>query len=241
MTESQWFIEVDFLQHLRCVESQLSPRKLRLLAAGFCRTRGVGENAALLAAVDAVERYADGVSSPAQIESARGESRRVAIRAYEEHVRWAEGGSRGVGPMVRPQVAWAVAFAASTPLPLDRLAELLIDFNTPINPNFERFPSRPHLRTSDPPLLGIDLRPVIWDVAGNPFARVWFDPSWLTSTAIGVARQIYQSGDFSAMPILADALQDADCDNDDILNHCRDPQAAHVRGCWVVDGLLGKS
>jgi hypothetical protein len=42
------------------------------------------------------------------------------------------------------------------------------------------------------------------------------------------------------MPILADALQDAGCDNTDILNHCRDANAPHVRGCWVVDLLLGK-
>ncbi len=43
------------------------------------------------------------------------------------------------------------------------------------------------------------------------------------------------------MPILADALQDAGCNDDQILNHCRDPHAAHVRGCWVVELLLGKA
>jgi hypothetical protein len=43
------------------------------------------------------------------------------------------------------------------------------------------------------------------------------------------------------MPILADALQDAGCDNEDILNHCRDANVTHVRGCWVVDLVLGKS
>jgi hypothetical protein len=42
------------------------------------------------------------------------------------------------------------------------------------------------------------------------------------------------------MPILADALEDAGCDNADILSHCRQP-GAHVRGCWVVDLVLGKS
>ena len=52
---------------------------------------------------------------------------------------------------------------------------------------------------------------------------------------------MYESRDFGAMPILADALQDAGCDNDDMLNHCRDEQQAHVRGCWVVDLVLGKS
>ena len=45
--------------------------------------------------------------------------------------------------------------------------------------------------------------------------------------------------EFSAMPILADAIQDAGCDSDDILSHCRG-EGPHVRGCWVVDLVLGK-
>jgi hypothetical protein len=49
---------------------------------------------------------------------------------------------------------------------------------------------------------------------------------------------MYEARDFSAMPILADALQDAGCDNDDILSHCRDTKQVHVRGCWVVDLVL---
>jgi hypothetical protein len=42
------------------------------------------------------------------------------------------------------------------------------------------------------------------------------------------------------MAILGDILEDAGCGNADILNHCRKP-GIHVRGCWVVDLLLGKS
>jgi hypothetical protein len=41
------------------------------------------------------------------------------------------------------------------------------------------------------------------------------------------------------MPILADALQDAGCDNVNVLDHCRE-EREHVRGCWVIDMLLGK-
>jgi hypothetical protein len=88
------------------------------------------------------------------------------------------------------------------------------------------------------------------EVFGNPFAvrrrrktdprRWWmFDPSWRTDTAVSLAKQMYGSRDFGAMPILADALQDAGCDNDDILSHCREP-GEHVRGCWVLDLVLGK-
>jgi hypothetical protein len=77
------------------------------------------------------------------------------------------------------------------------------------------------------------------DVAGNPFRPVTFSPSWRTDTALLLAQQMYDSRDFGAMPILADALQDAGCDNEDILNHCR-AETVHVRGCWVVDLVLGK-
>lgn len=79
------------------------------------------------------------------------------------------------------------------------------------------------------------------DVYGNPFRPVTFNPDWRTSTAVALAKQMYDSRDFSAMPILADALQDAGCDNDDVLTHCRAAAGVHVRGCWVVDLVLGKS
>ena len=80
---------------------------------------------------------------------------------------------------------------------------------------------------------------LIRDVFGNPFRPVAFDPSWRSSTVVALASQMYESRDFGAMPILADALQDTGCENEDILGHCRGP-GPHVRGCWLVDTLLTK-
>jgi hypothetical protein len=77
------------------------------------------------------------------------------------------------------------------------------------------------------------------DVIGNPFRPVTLDTTRLTSTVVSLADGIYQERAFDRLPILADALQDAGCDNDDILNHCRGV-GPHVRGCWVVDAVLGK-
>ncbi|MCE9568116.1 MAG: hypothetical protein K8U57_39440 [Planctomycetes bacterium] len=77
-------------------------------------------------------------------------------------------------------------------------------------------------------------------IFGNPFRPAAFSPEWRTTTVVALAQRMYESRDFSAMPILADALQDAGCDNDDILNHFRDPNAPHVRGCWALDLVLGK-
>jgi hypothetical protein len=82
-------------------------------------------------------------------------------------------------------------------------------------------------------------RSLLRDIFGNPFRPVTFSPEWRTDTAVALARQMYDLREFGVMPILADALQDAGCDNDDILNHCRHP-GEHVRGCWVIDLLLGK-
>jgi hypothetical protein len=80
---------------------------------------------------------------------------------------------------------------------------------------------------------------LVRDIFGNPFRPVPCSASWRTDTALTLARQMYESRDFGAMPILADALQDAGCGNADTLDHCRGP-GPHVRGCWVVDLVLGK-
>jgi hypothetical protein len=77
------------------------------------------------------------------------------------------------------------------------------------------------------------------DVVGNPFRPVALNPSWLTETVVALATGVYTGRAFDRMPILADALEEAGCDNADVLNHCRG-EGPHVRGCWVVDLVLGK-
>ncbi len=81
---------------------------------------------------------------------------------------------------------------------------------------------------------------ILRDLFGNPFRPVALDPEWLTSDVLTLARGIYDDRAFDRMPILADALQEAGCANDDVLNHCRDTERVHVLGCWLVDLLLGK-
>jgi hypothetical protein len=80
----------------------------------------------------------------------------------------------------------------------------------------------------------------IRDLFGNPFRQTSFEPNWLTPNVIDLAQTIYQDRSFENMPMLADALMDAGCNNDDILEHCRLPNE-HIRGCWVLDQILGKS
>jgi hypothetical protein len=78
------------------------------------------------------------------------------------------------------------------------------------------------------------------DLVPNPFHPLTWNPDWFTSTVRDLARVLYESREFSAMPILADALQDAGCDDNSILTHCRGNRP-HARGCWVLDAILGKS
>lgn len=78
------------------------------------------------------------------------------------------------------------------------------------------------------------------DIAGNPFRPVAVNPDWLTEVVVGIATQVYSQRDFGGFPVLADALQDAGCDSDPMLEHCRSAAALHARGCWVLDLLLSR-
>jgi hypothetical protein len=76
-------------------------------------------------------------------------------------------------------------------------------------------------------------------VFGNPYRPAVLDPSWLTPTVVALAEGIDADRAFDRLPILADALEDAGCTDRAILDHCRGT-GPHVRGCWVVDLVLGK-
>ena len=81
-------------------------------------------------------------------------------------------------------------------------------------------------------------------IIGNPFRPPPpLPPAVLAcnnGTVPRIAEAIYEQRAFQRLPILADALLDAGCDNEDIIQHCRSP-GPHVRGCWAVDLILGKS
>jgi hypothetical protein len=80
---------------------------------------------------------------------------------------------------------------------------------------------------------------LVREIFRNPFHPVTPNHSWLTSTVTSLAQAIYDDRAFDRLSILADALEDAGCTNQDILAHCRGG-GEHVRGCWVVDLLTGR-
>jgi hypothetical protein len=84
---------------------------------------------------------------------------------------------------------------------------------------------------------------LLHDLVGDPFTSLTVDPAWLAWNSGFVpqlAQTIYEERRFREMPILADALEDAGCTDEAILSHCRS-SGPHVRGCWVVDAILGKT
>jgi hypothetical protein len=79
-----------------------------------------------------------------------------------------------------------------------------------------------------------------------PFRPVTITPAWNTPQVVALAQAAYDQRELPAgtldtdrLAVLADALEEAGCTNADVLNHCRQ-LGVHVRGCWVVDLLLGK-
>jgi hypothetical protein len=84
------------------------------------------------------------------------------------------------------------------------------------------------------------------EVVGNAFKTPRFEPEWRTTTVVQLAQGIFDDRAFDRMPILADALLDADCDEEAVLRHCRGTelhvkeQTQHIRGCWVIELILGR-
>jgi hypothetical protein len=82
------------------------------------------------------------------------------------------------------------------------------------------------------------------DIFPNPCRFVpGVEPPWLAwhrGTLTALASAIYDTGDFDRLPLLADAVEDAGCADADLLDHLRGP-GPHVRGCWALDLVLGKS
>jgi hypothetical protein len=168
-------------------------------------------------AIESSERYADGLISEERLDLLSA----AAEEAWEDIITEPEGDESAAA-----SIAHAASYASSPTLSrhvLTEAVDAVVDARSD-HPGEERGAQAALLR----------------DIFGNPFRPITFTPQWRTDTAVALARQMYESRDFGAMPILADALQDACCDSEEVLSHCRDPKQVHVRGCWVVDLVLGK-
>jgi hypothetical protein len=78
---------------------------------------------------------------------------------------------------------------------------------------------------------------LVRELFGNPHRPVTVPRDWCTNTVMTLARTMNESREYGALPILADALQDAGCDSVELLDHCRIAEP-HTFGCWAIDLVL---
>jgi hypothetical protein len=179
--------------------------------------------------VELAEKVADGRADPSELEAlfTSPEAASWDVHAANEPS-FAEDCFTGYAGADAAQMARACAYRA----------RYVANYNSPASyPWFARFRRESPVDHDREQVAQCDR---LRDVVGNPFRPVTFSPSWRTDTVVALARQVYEGREFSAMPILADALQDAGCDSNAILDHCRE-DGPHVRGCWVIDLVLDKS
>ncbi len=225
MTEKQWLACADPhpMESLLIDRAARGDRKFRLFGCACVRdVWHILPNEVLRESIVTCERFADGLATPKELRTARDR----ADRTYE-----------GMGDMIADHGAIAIT-ALCEAKPWFPMGEGSASGISAVAAE-ARSNKRTSWSTARKQARHLHAH-LFRDVFGNPFRPVAFDAGWRTDTALSLARHMYESRDFSAMPILADALQDAGCDHDDILNHCRDAKGFHVRGCWVVDLVLSK-
>jgi hypothetical protein len=229
MTEAEWLTAADPKSMLGFLQSKASERKLRLFACACCRR--IDHLLTLdpyQKALDLAEKYADQPPAVSRFKSANTRlwKARQGLSSTHQH----DAAMTAVIHCFHVGVEEFAQWAAETAFD----AEALEGYEE--TPDSE--PNYAHLRATHRSALSDQSRLLV-DIIGNPFRPVTLDASWLASTVHALATRIYDEKAFDRMPILADALQDAGCDNEDILNHCRQA-SEHVRGCWVVDLVLDR-
>lgn len=224
MTERDWLACADPETMLRFLSSigMARDRKLRLFAVACYRhVSDLSYDDVEWEAVEVAERHADGLATDQELREAHAQldsSGDYRHRPAHE----ATATDRGLIETSR----WTAAAAA----------DLAVQANLPLAP--ECVSAEATEKSAQASLLR--------DIFGPLGPLLTLPPRVLTPTVVQIAQVIYEERKawglrpFANMPILADALEEAGCDNEDVLSHCRG-DGPHVRGCWVVDLVLGKS
>ena len=218
MTEAEWLACADPQPMLEFLRGKASDRKLRLFAVACCRQVWdllveEGHNA-----VEASESYADGVIGQNELATLRNAAKTPKRRSEVIWQLRSEDTQRAMQAAV--MVAWGRVDAWKASMQVAQQTR-----NVSYSRSYQADMNRATL-----------LRCIFGPL---PFYPVVIDPACITTTVRQLVESIYADRSFDALPILADALEDAGCNNAAILEHCRS-DGEHVRGCWVVDLLLGK-
>ncbi len=234
MTEAEWLTYIDPGPMLEFLKGKASDRKFRLFSCACYRRIWHKLPEVSRQAVEVAEQFVDGKATPVELRSVRqlvvsqpGGSEWLAVRnEAESHPM----GSEWLA--VRKASGYSASAAASS-------AASKFSWTSDGRYAHEPFVSECKFQTI-----------IVREVFGNPLRSMPPLPAsvltWNDSTVRRIAEVIYDERylpegtlDNARLAILADALEEAGCTNADILNHCRQP-GEHVRGCWVIDLLLGK-
>jgi len=212
MTEAEWQTCNNPEQMLEFLRSKASDRKLRLFAVACCRRckRRLNDEENRRV-MDAAESFVDGKITAKELAAARN-----ATASWISYV---------AAPQAQ-QAALKVVTWASEEEGWQTCEKLL-----GIGPYPYRNASWIAERKAQTDILR--------DIFITPSRPITFDAAWLTPSVVTLATEIYGEHVFNHLRILADALEDAGCDDANILDHCRQAEE-HVRGCWVVDLILDK-
>jgi hypothetical protein len=210
LNEDEWLTSADPSAMLDHLKGKVSDRKLRLFACACCRRMSpLVAHEDLRRGIETAEQYAD---------------RRA---TYQEMVWAAKAAERAGCSLPRNERGWVNAVWTTTAM---GLWYWLRPFGRTVR-------TVRHLLSCDVEQ-AIHQARLLRDIFGNPFRPPpALDPTWLTDRVVHVARGIYDERDFTRLPELAGALEEAGCTDAGILEHCREG-GEHVRGCWVMDFLL---
>jgi hypothetical protein len=219
MIEAEWPTSTEPDSMLYQIRDTATDRKLRLFAIACAKHNPLlpqDHQASWLIAM--AEQYVEGAIDPYRLESARREAERLA----EDY--WLDAWG-GIGRAILVPITVQVAVA--DPLEIRSVWHM----------------AKSVWDAGDEAIERRWLASVLRDLFGNPWHPVSLDPMlrrWNGGVAVTLAQEMYESCEFSRAPLLGDMLEDAGCTDPQVLEHLRGP-GPHVRGCWVVDLLLGKS
>lgn len=227
MTEAEWLTCTDPKPMLEFLGGTTTTRKLLLFAVSCCHRIWhlvIDERSQCL--VKTVGQYADGLATIFDVSNA-SDIHENAVSTYDFKAPWFAA-MYATSPFHCQQSASEAAQAVGCAMWWDSIPE-----DDPIIGVLDS--SGRHTEAEAQCLL-------LRDIFGNPFCPASINAAiltWNDCIIVKLAQAIYDERVFNRLPILADALEEAGCTNSDILGHCRQ-LGDHVRGCWVVDLLLGK-
>jgi hypothetical protein len=232
MTEAEWLYGDNLQAKVHYLGQGYSFRKARLFAVACGRAASWSDQPALRRVLDGLERLAD---------NPRRADRAALYRAFRQASDLLATGFFTPDEFAAEGVEWSFRAAP------DRVMNIAVAFcaqeesriaTEARRRDFDWHPDPAEQYAIEQVVLR-QYEPFLHDIVGNPFQAVRWQRAWRTADVLGVARSIYEESAFDRLPVLADALMDAGCEDEQVIGHCRG-DGPHVRGCWVVDLALGK-